>query len=92
MGVPVVTLGGDRFASRHSLGHLGAVGLSSFVASDAEDYVRLVLATLDRPADLAAGRASLRGRMLASPLCDGPWFTRDLKAAFHGMWRARCGG
>jgi protein O-GlcNAc transferase len=92
MGVPVVTLGGDRFASRHSLGHLGAVGLSSFVAADEEEYLGLVLATLDRPAELAAVRASLRERMLASPLCDGPGFTRDLEAAFRGMWRARCAG
>ncbi|RQW85076.1 MAG: tetratricopeptide repeat protein, partial [Geobacter sp.] len=31
MGVPALTLGGDRFASRHSLSHLTAAGLPEFI-------------------------------------------------------------
>ena len=87
MGVPVVTRGdGDRFASRHSVGHLGAAGVDGFVATDPDDYVRLALRWLDDPTGLAAVRAGLRARVRASVLCDGPGYTREFEAAVRGMW------
>lgn len=87
MGVPVVTRGdGDRFASRHSVGHLGAAGVEGFVASDADDYVRLALRWLADPEGLAAVRAGLRNKVQASVLCDGPGFTREFEVAVRGMW------
>ena len=39
---------------------------------------------------LAVLRTGLRGRLAASPLCDGPRFTRQLEAAFRTMWREWC--
>ncbi len=44
MGVPTVTLPGEIFASRHSMSHLCNVGLSDWVARDAQDYVALAAA------------------------------------------------
>jgi predicted O-linked N-acetylglucosamine transferase (SPINDLY family) len=80
MGVPVVTCPGPTFASRHSLGYLHAIGLTETVAANLDAYVELATAwalDLDR---LAAVRASLRPRMAASPLCDGPRLARHLAA------------
>lgn len=92
-GVPVVTLGGgDRFSARHSEGHLGAMGLSDWVARDAADYEAKVLERVRDQADLARLRAELRPRMRASPLVDGPRFTRALEDAFRAMWRERVAG
>ncbi len=89
MGVPVVTRGdGDRFASRHSMGHLGAAGIEGFVARDADDYVRTALRWLEDPGALAMVRASLRDSVRDSVLCDGPGFTREFENAVRGMWRA----
>jgi predicted O-linked N-acetylglucosamine transferase (SPINDLY family) len=87
MGVPVITLPGDRFCTRHSLSHLTAVGLPGLVAEDAAGYLARaegLAADLDRLADL---RARLRDRLAKSPLCDAANFTRTLEAAFHQMWR-----
>jgi predicted O-linked N-acetylglucosamine transferase (SPINDLY family) len=90
MGVPVVTLAGDRHAARLGASMLSRVGLEGLVADRPQDYVEAAtrLAT-DLPA-LARLRADLRGRVAASPLCDGPGFTRQLEAAFRTMWREWC--
>ncbi|QQP88852.1 tetratricopeptide repeat protein [Skermanella sp. TT6] len=90
MGVPVITLPGERFCTRHSLSHLTAAGLPGLVAEDASGYLARaegLAADLGRLADL---RGRLRDRMAASPLCDAAHFTRTLEAAFRRMWRDRC--
>jgi protein O-GlcNAc transferase len=46
-------------------------------------------AAADLPA-LAALRGSLRGQLLASPVCDAPRFASNLEDAFRGMWRQWC--
>jgi predicted O-linked N-acetylglucosamine transferase (SPINDLY family) len=84
MGVPVVSLAGDTFASRHGLSHLTAVGLASeLVAWNVNDYVALA-ADLDR---LAGLRAGLRERMARSPLCDAERLADELLAALRPAWR-----
>ena len=64
--------------------------LDALPGSD-EDYVRIARdLALDLPR-LTHLRASLRGRMEASPLMDGPRFARGMEAAFREMWRRWCG-
>lgn len=89
MGVPSLTLGGDRFSARHTLGHQGAAGLDGFLARDADDYVRIALEWLGAPRQLAAVRLGLRERVRHSALCDGVGFTRELEDALLGMWAER---
>ncbi|UEM19357.1 tetratricopeptide repeat protein [Skermanella mucosa] len=90
MGVPVVTLPGRRFCSRHSLSHVTVLGHPEWAAADADGYVRIAAAlSRDREA-LARLRAGLRNRMADSPLCDGAGFTRGLEAAYRMMWRRHC--
>lgn len=92
MGVPVVTLGGSRFCSRHSITHLTAAGLPELIAASADDYIRIA-AGLARDCDrLVTLRSGLRNRVARSPLCDGKGFTRDLEAAFIEAWRRWCLG
>ena len=90
MGVPVITLSGDRFA-----GHMGEtimknLDLYACVADSPEDYLEkaVALATdLPRLADL---RSRLRERLLNSPLCDAPTFTRDLETLYRKLWMNWC--
>lgn len=89
MGVPVVTLPGWTFASRHSASHPSVAGLAELVARDADDYVAILgrlNADRRRLGDL---RATLRARVAASPLCDGPRFARHFEAALRDLWRRR---
>ncbi len=90
MGVPVVTLGGERFASRHSMSHLAAAGLSELVARDRAEYLAKAVSLAGDLDRLEKLRLSMRGRLAASPLCDSPRFTRNLEQAYRDMWRNWC--
>jgi protein O-GlcNAc transferase len=90
MGVPVVTLGGERFASRHSLSHLNNAGLGELVADSPEAYLRIASQLAHDLPRLAALRAGMRERLRGSPLLRSERFTRGLEQAFRAMWRQWC--
>jgi predicted O-linked N-acetylglucosamine transferase (SPINDLY family) len=90
MGVPVVALCGDRHASRVGLSLLTAVGLPDLVAPDPQRYIACAASLAqDRPR-LAGLRQSLRGRLLASPLCDERGHAARFGAALRSLWRTAC--
>jgi predicted O-linked N-acetylglucosamine transferase (SPINDLY family) len=90
MGVPVLTLAGERPASRSAASILGALGLEQWVAATPEEYLRRALAHAADPQGVAALRGSLRARLRESPLMDEAGFARDMEAAYRAMWRAWC--
>jgi predicted O-linked N-acetylglucosamine transferase (SPINDLY family) len=90
MGVPVVTLIGDRHAGRVGLDLLSRIGLSELAAPDVEAYIALAVALGEDAAHRARLRAGLRQRMLASPLCDPTRFARSFEAALRQMWHEWC--
>lgn len=86
MGVPVITLAGDFFAARHSASHISNVGVEGCIAETADEYIEKAMAMAADLNALAALRAGLRDRMLASPLCDAPRFGRSLGKALRHAW------
>ncbi|CAO3378017.1 O-linked N-acetylglucosamine transferase, SPINDLY family protein [Azospirillum argentinense] len=89
MGVPVVTLRGDRWAGRIGVSFLETLGLADrLVADSPADYVAKTAALVGEPEALAALRAGLRDRVRRSPLCDAPAFARSLEEAYRSMWGA----
>jgi predicted O-linked N-acetylglucosamine transferase (SPINDLY family) len=91
MGVPVISLRGDRLVGRLGATVLENAGMAECVAANRADYVRKAV-ELGRDADrLAAIRAGMRTKLAASVLCDVAGFTRKLEAAYRGMWKAWCG-
>ena len=90
MGVPVVTIPGERFSSRHSLTHLSAVGLTSCVATSEDDYVAIAVRLAGNLSELSLLRSGLRDRILSSPLLDAAKFTRNIEDAFGKMSRSSC--
>ena len=85
MGVPVVTLEGDRHAARVGASILSCLGLDELVAHNEDEYVRIAtrLAGPNSPLDVL--RQSLRSRLSESPLTDGARFTADLEQAYFKM-------
>lgn len=90
MGVPVISLRGDRFVGRMGASILNAVGLGEFVADDEDDYIGKAKALAADVPRLAELRNGLRAQLLNSPLCDGPGFTRDLESVYRTMWKEWC--
>jgi len=89
MGVPVVSLQGDRHAARVGVSILHSVGLDEFVARDAADYVRIAVRAAGELPRLAGLRDGMRQRMRGSPLMDEAGFVRDLERSYLEIWREK---
>ncbi len=94
MGVPVITLTGDRHASRVGTSLLSAVGLPDLAAGDESGFVRLASTLANSPSRLAAwrtpGPTSLREIMANSALCDARAFTSRFQATIRQAWQSWC--
>ncbi|MFZ2542181.1 MAG: tetratricopeptide repeat protein, partial [Gallionella sp.] len=89
MGVPIVSLQGDRFLSLTAKSIAYHAGLSDWVAIDKADYVAKAVDFASNIERLALLRAGLRQQVLASPLFDASRFAHNLEEALWGMWQAR---
>jgi predicted O-linked N-acetylglucosamine transferase (SPINDLY family)/ADP-heptose:LPS heptosyltransferase len=90
MGVPVVTLRGDRHAARVGASILTRIGLTSLIAATADAYVKIAAQLAQDLDGLEQLRAGMRERMRASPLCDTVGFARAMESAYRDMWRRWC--
>lgn len=90
MGVPLVTLCGERIPARMGASFLTTLGLTDFIATTPEDYVALAVGHAKNVARLADLRATLRGRMAASALGDHRAYCRAVESAYRAMWRRWC--
>jgi predicted O-linked N-acetylglucosamine transferase (SPINDLY family) len=90
MGVPVITMLGDRHAARVSSSLLRAAGHPELVAHDPEDFARRATDLSRDRARLAALRAGLRTRLASSTLCDATTYATRFHQAIRASWRQWC--
>lgn len=91
MGVPVLTMTGDRFLSR--LGESIAMnsGQAGWIAKDRDDFVGKAVAFASDLQQLSDVRATLRERVLHTPLFDTVRFAENFGATLWGMYqRHKC--
>ena len=89
MGVPVVTLTGNRHGARFGESFLRNLGLDELVAANAEQY-RTIAALLAGDWDLLTVlREKLRPMMRTSPLMDGSQYMRDLEHLYRQFRRGK---
>ena len=90
MGVPVITLKGERWVGLVGASLLQTVDHPELIANDRAEYVqKAVELALDMPR-LTALRSGLSKEVLASPLCDTVAFTRQLEDALRSSWTSWC--
>jgi protein O-GlcNAc transferase len=90
MGVPVITLAGDRHASRVGTSLLTNVGLPELVAQTGDEYVDIAARLADDVERLQFLHRNLRQMMENSPLMRPAQFTADLEKCYRQMWQAWC--
>ena len=88
MGVPIITLAGDRPVSRQTKGFLNVIGLDELSSDTTSGYIDCVVQLSRDLERLAALRQGLRQMMASSPLCDGDKFTRTLEDIYRNIWKS----
>ncbi len=92
MGVPVLTLTGDRFCGRHATAHVRAAGFGHWAVSNEDEFVALAVDLAGRRDTFSKLRRDVRKTTLASPLCDVESFTADFYGQIRALWQSRCAG
>ena len=90
MGVPPVTLLGERIPGRVAGSLLHALGLPELVASTPDEYVAVAVRAAADLTGLAARRAELRDRLVTSPVGNPPLYVRAVEDAYRAIWRRWC--
>lgn len=89
MGVPAISLAGERPFSRGGASILGNLGLTDCLADTPADYEERAVRLASDRAELAARRTALRDRLATSTLMDAGAFARAMEEAFMQMCRSR---
>jgi predicted O-linked N-acetylglucosamine transferase (SPINDLY family) len=90
MGVPVVTLMGERAVSRAGWSQLSNLGLAELAARTPEQFVEIAVGLARDIPKLENLRRTLRGLMERSPLMDAAGFAESIEGAYREMWRRWC--
>lgn len=90
MGVPVVTLMGDRHGSRVSGSLLTALGRTEWIAANADDYIRIAVQLAHDPVALSASRSGLRDQFRKSSLGDHAGQSACFATALRQCWQNYC--
>lgn len=90
MGVPLVTLAGNHFASRMGVTILSNAGMPELIAQSVDEYVSIAVELAKNRDALKKMRYNLRDRFIKSPAMDQKSFTADMEDAYRGMWHKYC--
>jgi len=90
LGVPVVTLAGDRHAARVGVSLLTAIGRHEWIAQDWADYVAIAVALAKDTPGRVVARQSLRDEMRRSALLDHAGQAARFGAAVRVCWQHWC--
>ncbi|MBR3457741.1 MAG: hypothetical protein IKH16_06275, partial [Selenomonadaceae bacterium] len=87
MGVPVISLYGQRHGSRFGYSLLQNIGMGELAAAAPEEYVEKAVAVAGDAELLTALHRILRERLQQSPVMDAGGYVRDVEAAYERIWQ-----
>ena len=85
MGVPVITLNGDRHVSKVGASILTNINLTEFISADLDTYIDQAVQLASNIKYLKFLRMNLRNKMKKSPITDGINFAFDVENAYRYM-------
>jgi predicted O-linked N-acetylglucosamine transferase (SPINDLY family) len=89
MGLPVVTLCGDAFASRMATSLLNAVGAPQGIATSLSNYIETSIRIANDPMEHARFRSLISAQSWSRSLGDMARFTAEYEATWRGIIDAR---
>jgi predicted O-linked N-acetylglucosamine transferase (SPINDLY family) len=92
VGLPVVTCLGQTFAARVAASLLQAIGLPELVTQTHREYADRALELAVNPEILGSIKLKLDGNKARAALFDSALFTRNIEAAYSGMWSRHMAG
>ncbi len=87
VGVPLITVPGETFASRVAASLLTAAELPQLIAENLKAYESLAVHLATHPQELAAIKQHLQSKQLQLPLFDTPRTVRHLEASYRQIWK-----
>jgi len=90
MGVPSITLLGESITGRISASFLTVLDLKGLIARTPTEYVAAARRLTDDLGNLAQERATLRERLLASPVGDARVYTQAVEDVYRTLWQRWC--
>jgi predicted O-linked N-acetylglucosamine transferase (SPINDLY family) len=90
MGVPVVAKLGNVPVSRSSGAILSSIGMSDWVAGNADDYVSIAATWASMPEKLKILRHALPATIANSASGNGILYTRAVERGYRAMWEEYC--
>jgi len=92
MGLPVLTLAGESFASRMAASLVSAAGLPELIARSRADYERCAIELAMDGQHLEALKRKLAANRSRCALFDTATFTRNLESLYEQMYRRQLSG
>ena len=92
MGVPLLTMEGDRHCARVGMSLMEAMGMQSWIARSKDEYIQIAKQASQDRQKLQKTKGTLRQKMLHSPLCDSQAFAQKFGQALRKMWQQWCNG
>jgi predicted O-linked N-acetylglucosamine transferase (SPINDLY family) len=86
VGLPVLTLIGQSFASRMAASLLNAIGLPELITNTQEEYESLAIELAMNHQKIADIKLKLANNRMTTPLFDTPLFAKNLEAAYIKMY------
>lgn len=86
MGVPVVSLTGNKHLSRVGTTILKNLNLNELIAKDNDTYINKIIALSKNIDQLKYYQSNLRDKLKKSVLCDGKGFTKKIEEAFINIF------
>ena len=82
MGVPVITMAGDRHVSRVGASILKNLNMNDLITTNKDDYINRAIGLSKDFKTLKNYRCELRNKLLNSKLCDGQNFAKKIENAY----------
>ena len=86
MGLPVLTLMGESFASRIAASLLNSLDLPELITTTKEEYENLAIELATNPEKLKTIKEKLQKNILTTPLFNTKIFTNHIEAAYEAMY------